>query len=68
MSLSEIFVKGVGVVLGGLGLLVILVALGLPFLPITVVFLSVGFFVALVVGALLIAGGVVIVRGGNITA
>lgn len=63
MSISEILIKGIGVVLAIVGLLLVLSVVGLS--------VGVGLDpwpIALLVGALLIGVGIYIVRGGGITA
>lgn len=64
MSISEIIVKLVGIVLAVVGLLLVLAAVGLD-----IVGGHIGpWWLALVLGFLLIGAGVYIIRGGTITA
>ena len=63
MSISEIIVKIIGCVLAVVGLLLILSVVGLS--------VGVGlapWWLALIVGALLLGAGIYIVRGGTVTA
>jgi hypothetical protein len=63
MSISNIFVKIVGIILIVVGLALALSAVGISVLPVAFV----NEFWALVVGALFIGAGVVLIKGGNIT-
>lgn len=63
MSLSEVIIKVVGIVLLIVGLALILSLIGVGFLGVS---LS-PWWVALLVGVLLIGAGIYIIRGGNLT-
>lgn len=65
MSLSEIFVKVVGVILALVGLALILAAVGVNFLGVSV---ALNPILEVVVGALMLGAGIFIIRGGTITA
>lgn len=64
MSLSEIVVKIIGVTLAVVGLALVLSAVGLAFLPVSFL----GPVWSIVLGAILIGAGIIIIRGGTITA
>lgn len=65
MKLSEVFVKIVGLILIGVGLALVLAALGVQ------TFLGLSGpkpdWLAIFIGLVLIGAGVVLIRGGNIT-
>lgn len=63
MSLSEIVVKIIGLVLALVGLALILSAVGISFLGVS---LS-PWFLAVLVGVLMLGAGIWIIRGGNIS-
>lgn len=64
MSLSNVFVKILGVVLALVGLFLVLSAVGIGAYPLKFI----DQVWSLVIGALLIGAGIIIVRGGTITA
>lgn len=65
MSLSNLLIKCVGVVLAVVGLALVLSAVGINFLGVALPF---GIFGNLLVGAIFLGAGIIIIRGGTITA
>lgn len=63
MSISNVFIKGIGVIMAIVGLILLLATVGLA--PIKT---PLEWYWTLLLGALFIGAGVVIVRGGTITA
>lgn len=62
MSLSEIVIKLIGLVLAAVGFALILSAVGLALLGV-----SLPFPWSIIVGVIFLAGGIYIIRGGNIS-
>lgn len=66
MSLSDLFIKAIGVVLALAGLALCLAAVGIKIFPVAIT--GFGIIAAIVVGLLFIGIGIYIIKGGNITA
>lgn len=63
MSLSEVIVKVIGIVLALVGLSLTLSAVGVSFLGVALA----PWWLAVLVGVLLLGAGIYVIRGGNIT-